>query len=351
MANPEFVVVGAGPAGAAAASRLARAGYRVLVAEALPRPGLKPCGRGIPSLGDLPVDLPRDSVVRRIDGADLYVDGEHAVSVRGRLRGVIVDKSVMLEAIIVESGAELATGSFYKPRSRLLRVGGGHVEVRAGLFAGGHGYYDGEKITAVQYRVKHPSFEHMNVLEIWFDTGLVGYYYVFPNRGDEADVGVGGYADAKTLWRLLDRFMKKRGLYNARILRREGARIAVGGLSLGSVDGLAKAGEAAGFVLPLTGEGIRPSMISGAAAADALASGSDPLEAQASTPIARAIEIQRRILERVKAMDRARRARLLREIPAEVHEMVALGNIDRRRLALALARRPRLLARLLSLMS
>jgi len=349
--NHDYAIVGAGPAGAAAAATLAKLGYRVAVYEALPRPGLKPCGRGIPSLGDLPHPLPRESIVREIRGARLYVDGVHAVTLEGGFTGVIVDKSVMLESLIIGSGADLHVNAYYKPGRREVRIGGRYERVERGLFAGGHGYYPGEKIVAVQYRLKSPAFEDMDWLEIWFDTGLVGYYYIFPSRGDEADVGVGGYADAQTLWGLLDKFIESRGdLAGARRLRREGARIAVGGLHLGTVDSLPKIGEAAGFVLPLTGEGIRPSMISGDAAAWALDDGYDPVKAQAETSIAGAVRAQRRILERVLAMDRERRARLLLDIPAEVHAMIALGRIDKRAIALALARRPRLLARLLRLL-
>ena len=353
MARWDYIVVGAGPAGAGAAAALSRAGYSVLVLEALPRPGLKPCGRGVPLVGDLPVEVPRESIVRRIRGADLYVDGEHVVHVGAGegFEGVIVDKSLMLESLITGAGAELVTGAFYKPGSREARVGGRYVRVEHGVFAGGHGYYGGEKITAVQYRLKSRSFEDMDSLEIWFDTGLIGYYYVFPNRGDEADVGVGGYADAGTLWRLLDEFIASRpDLAGAKRVRREGARIAVGGLELGYVDGLVKAGEAAGFVLPLTGEGIRPSLISGHAAGMAIAEGRDPVRAQAGTPIAEAVRVQRRILEKVKAMDRRDRARLLRELPPRIHALVALGRMDKGALIRELAHRPRLLARLLRLM-
>jgi len=347
----DYSIIGAGPAGAAAAATLAKLGYKVAVYEVLGRPGLKPCGRGIPSLGDLPHPLPRESIVREIRGASLYVDGTHAVTLEGDFTGVIVDKSIMLESLIVGSGADLYVNAYYKSESGEVRLGGRYERVDRGLFAGGHGYYPGEKIMAVQYRLKSPVFEDMDRLEIWFDTNLVGYYYIFPSRGDEADVGVGGYADVHTLWGLLDKFIESReDLARARKLKREGASIAVGGLRLGSVNSLPKIGEAAGFVLPLTGEGIRPSMISGDAAAWALDDGHDPLKAQAETSIAKAVEVQRRILERVKTMERGERARLLLDIPAKVHAMIALGRIDKRAIILALARRPRLLARLLRLL-
>jgi len=329
----EIAVIGAGPAGAAAAAVLAKRGYRVRVYEAHSKPGVKPCGRGIPSTRDLPVRVPRDSVVRRIVGAKLYVDGEEVFDLEGRLEGYIVDKAHMLHSIIVESGAEPVYKAYYK--NGRVRVGGRIIEPEKALLAVGHGYYEGEKIDAVQYRMKSRAFEDLDKLLIYFDTELIGYYWIFPARGDEADVGVGGYAGVQDLFHMLDHFISNNDLTrNAKILRREGAKIAVGGLRLRTLDGHPLIGEAAGFVLPLTGEGIRPSMISGAAAAEALAEERDPLQAMRSTKIARGIEIQRRILESVKRKTPAERRRLLRKLPLRYHVRVALGRIGRLELLL-----------------
>lgn len=342
-------IIGAGPAGAAAASVLARKGFRVLVYEANKRLGVKPCGKGIPSIDDLPVRIPPDSIVRRIRGAVLYVNGSLAFDVEEGLEGVIVDKEKMLEAIIVESGADLVRGAVFKPSKGTVRIGAKYVEVSRGLLAGGHAFYPGETINALQYRLKSPEFENLDKLLIYFDTWLIGYYYIFPGPSNEADVGVGGFAGFDHLQVLLDKFIKtSEYTRSAVILRREGARIAVGGVKLGATGGLPRIGEAAGFVLPLTGEGIRPGMISGAVAAEALASGRDPLKSMDKSSIARGVRVQRRILERVKAMAPERRAELLKSIPAEAHAMIALGRIDRRSLARVLARHPRLLARIIS---
>src|SRR6476469_4903267 len=45
--HSDVIVAGAGPAGATAALRLARAGVRVLLVERYPLPRQKPCGGGI----------------------------------------------------------------------------------------------------------------------------------------------------------------------------------------------------------------------------------------------------------------------------------------------------------------
>ena len=347
----KLVVVGAGPAGVSAAARLAKLGYDVVVYEAAARPGLKPCGYGVPSLGDLPVRLPEDTILVRVRGARLFVDGVEAVTIRGELEGVILDKPAALEAILAEAGVEYYYRARYDPSRRLVRIGGRLVDVRGPvILAGGWPYYEGEKIAAVQVEARARGLE-WDMLEIYFDTRLVGYYWIFPRSDTHVDVGVGGYAGFHELKPLLYKFLEGDPRLSSPRGSVRGARIAVGGLRLRAWDGHVLAGEAAGFVLPLTGEGIRPSMISGKAAAEALARGRDPVRAQESLPIARAVRVQRRILEKVKAMEPARRAGLLREIPAEVHVEVALGRLDKGRILRALAGRPRLALRLLRLLS
>ncbi len=352
MAGPDFVVAGAGPAGAAAAAMLAGKGYKVTVYEAQEKLAVKPCGLGLPSVGDLPVRVPRDVVLADIRGARLYVDGELAVEVEGYITGFIVDKGALLESAIVESGAELVRRSRYDPARGVAKTPAGPVDVRAPvLLAGGWPYYAGERIAAVQVHARAHGVDP-DMLEIWFDTGLVGYYWIFPlgDSGGTVEVGVGGYSDPRTLASLLDKFIEGEERLTSARGPLQGAMIAVGGLRLRRLAGTVLTGEAAGFVLPLTGEGIRPSMISGAAAAEAMASGRDPLEAQASTGIARAVRVHRRILETVKSMERVERRRLLKSLPGQVHAEVALGTLRKHRIMAALASRPRLAAKLLKLL-
>lgn len=349
--KPEYAIIGGGPAGAAAAYTLSKAGYKVTVYDSAPRLGLKPCGRGMPNIGHLPFPIPKESILREIRGATLYVDGERVFDVEEGLSGVIVDKSVMLEALITDSGAELVKKAYYKIGKKHVRIGGNYVEVNRGLFAAGHGYYSDEKINAFQYRVKNRSFEDMDKLIIYFDTKLIGYYYIFPSHSDEADVGVGGYADFLELKSRLDKFMKENEHVNgSKILRHEGAQIAVGGVRLKLIDNLPAIGETAGYVLPLTGEGIRPSMISGHTAAQALLNGGKVTESLHKMPMTKSVNLQRKILERVKKMKPTRRAELLKSIPPSVHAMIALGEINRLELAKALINKPSLLAKILGLL-
>ncbi|MCE4603060.1 MAG: NAD(P)/FAD-dependent oxidoreductase, partial [Desulfurococcales archaeon] len=325
-------IIGGGPAGVGAA--LAARGHydRIMVYEAQPRLAVKPCGRGIPVLGDIGYDPPRSVVYHRIRRAIMYVDGEFLFELRDVFNGYIVDKTGFLEDAFSRAGAEVVYGAKFNPELGRIRVGGSTVEPRpeSSLFAGGHPYYTGEKILAVQYRLATNQFDDADHLEIYFDTGILGYYYVFPAEPGTVDVGVGGFMDYKGLKFRLDKFIEQdERLRTARRLKLEGAKIAAGGIAHGRIGGLEKIGEAAGYVLPLTGEGIRPSMLSGMAAARSLAKDGDPRRGMEDAWITRAIRVQRRILEAVKGMEPPERRSLLKELTPRVHAEVALGRLDK----------------------
>jgi digeranylgeranylglycerophospholipid reductase len=347
----EFLVIGAGPAGVAAAYAIARRGYKVVVAEASPRPALKPCGWGIPEAPGIPFEIPREAVIARVNGMRMHIDGEEALEVRGWVRGYIVDKPSFIEAVASDAGAEILYRAPYLPGRRIVRlpgIGVVGVDGERALLAGGHPFYAGETIMAVEYEARLPEgCLEEDMLYIDFDTRLIGYYWAFPRGGGLFQLGVGGYASVGELVGLLERWASRLPCRATPRTRPRGARLAVGGLRLGRVDGIPLAGEAAGFVLPLTGEGIRPSIASGYAAGDALARGLDPLRSQERIPLARAVKVQRLILERVKAMKPARRAELLKSIPARVHAEVALGTLRASVIAAELASKPRLASRLL----
>jgi flavin-dependent dehydrogenase len=345
-------IVGAGPAGAAAAYAAQKFGISAVVYEANPRPAVKPCGRGVPTISDMPFEIPRERIIARIRGAVLYVDGIKSVEVRGSVNGYIVDKEGMIRDIIESSGGELVTSAPYNPSNGTVRVGGDVRDLKSGLLAGGVAFYSGEKIQGVQAIVRAPRLDSMDYLYIDFDTKLVGYYWIFPAE-EGVEIGVGGFADPASLRGLLDRFIEAHRdlLGNGHVLSVAGAPIAIGGLSLGSIRGLHKVGEAAGFVLPLTGEGIRPSAISGYEAARAYLMSQDVSETLRSLKVSRAIRVHSSILSALRRLSPEDRRRFMLEIPAAVHEEVALGTMNMGRIVRALAAKPLLAAKLMKYIS
>lgn len=344
----EYAIIGGGPAGAAAAYTLAKMGYNVVVYEANSRLAVKPCGYGIPSTSDIPFEIPKSSIAVRVKSVMLYVDGIPAVEIRDGIEGYIVDKREMLESLIIESGAELELRSRFNPLQAIVKSGGRIVDVRGGLLAGGVAFYPGETINAVETTLHNHKRQNNGVLEIYFDTSILGYYWIFPSPDGGVQVGVGGYAGPLELRERLEKFLSRnKMLPETANPRFRGAPIAVGGLALRRLNGnIVAIGEAAGFVLPLTGEGIRPSMLSGYYAAKAIVEGRDPLQTLEKIGIARAVRVQRRILERVKRMEPSRRREFLISIPKEVHIEVSLGTLRITRIIKALAGKPILASKL-----
>ncbi|WP_292319781.1 NAD(P)-binding protein [Caldisphaera sp.] len=347
----EYSIIGSGPAGAAAAYMLSKNGYKVKVYEANKRLAMKPCGLGVPSVKDLPIKIQKQYIVQTINGVTMYVDDVIVLDKENFLEGYILDKENFLESLIIESGSELIKNSGFNPLKNSIKENGNIKEINSAIIAGGFAFYSGEKINAIQTIVSSKSLEGLKKLIIFFDTDIVGYYWIFP-AGDEIEVGVGGYRNVEELTKLLNKFIENNEyLRGSKVISPiKGAEIAVGGVNLDFDYKFPKIGEAAGFVLPLTGEGIRPSLISGFEIANAMINGYDIKNHLSKLKITNSIKIQRKILERVKSMDRERRKELLSSMPAEVHAEVALGGMSKLKIIKALASRPDLALKLMNYM-
>ncbi|MEB3844201.1 MAG: NAD(P)/FAD-dependent oxidoreductase [Desulfurococcales archaeon] len=344
-------IVGAGPAGSALASMLARRGFEVRVYEQASKPGLKPCGRAIPKSVDLSrlgLEPPGECIVNRLAGARLYVDGEFAVEVTG-LEGFIIDRTCYTSILLDNNNINVYFKSHYVWKANTVKLHDGTI-VRLPpentILAVGSPGYQGEKIDAVQAII--PASSSLPVedekIDVYFDTEILGYYWLFPRGDGTVEAGVGGYRSAGGLLKLLYKFLDHIG--SAKPIRVEGAKIAVGGVNVPEGWPL-KVGEAAGFVLPLTGEGIRPSILSAAAVAEAIAGGSDPRRSMLKSRMAEAVNAQRYILEKMKRLKPEARRKVLLSIPGDLHAKVALGEFTLGELKRAALTRPRLMAVLL----
>jgi flavin-dependent dehydrogenase len=340
--NTDYMVVGAGPAGIAAGLKLAEEGFKVKVHEAAPKLAMKPCGWGIPLPTSLPFKIPEESVKKHIDGATLFVDGDHALDYTGNNLGVIVDKPFMLELLARQYSIDISYKTPVNPRKLPLVI-----DRRKLIIAGGFPWYKGETINAVQLHLKTP-YPWGEMFEFYFDSEIIGYYWIFPLEKHIVKVGVGGFKEMPVMKKLLDKFIRNdRRLKGAQQLSQlEGAKLAVGGIrNLDSYPLVV--GEAVGTVYPLTGEGIRPSMITGYAAAEALAKGKDPVKAIRETEVYWKISLQRRILERVKQLSPKSRADFLKNLDPEVLIRVGLGDFTRTSILKLMIKSPKGLANIL----
>ena len=298
----DLVVIGAGPAGASCARRAGELGLSVLVLEAATFPRSKPCAGGLTSRAielagagvkahlresprTLKIKFGRATVIWEGSGPVLHT------ATRSELDAFLSERAV-------EAGAEIEFGG----RVDAISEEGDHVSVlvggtpRRGTFVlradgarsalgGGHERRRDRRFGAVYVRAFPPAEgdlgEHVGT--VMFDPTATprGYGWIFPKH-DHLNVGV--FAQ-----RALDRgsgdalrsFIRANGLGR---WRTEGPFAAPIPGRVGTPTELAPgrvmvAGDAAGLVDPITGEGISYALASGRiaaeAAADALREGRD----------------------------------------------------------------------------
>ncbi|WP_049807079.1 geranylgeranyl reductase family protein [Pseudofrankia inefficax] len=306
MREFDVVVIGAGPAGAAAARSAAVAGARVCLVERAELPRYKTCGGGL-------VGISRDHISgagldlaqlarAEVDALTITLDGRYRVT-RRRRDGSPIIAMVMrpeLDAALVDAaraaGVEVRTSTVVTgvrddgPAGAVVEIRGG-PDLRASVVVGADGTssraagYVGVRCDQVDLGLEAEIKAPAHVAARWerrmlLDWGPVpgSYGWVFP-KGDVLTVGViGAREDGPALRSYYERFVAQLGLADLPRLHDSGhlTRVRADGSPVRRGRVLV-AGDAAGLLDPWTREGISFALRSGrlAGSAAAAAAGGD----------------------------------------------------------------------------
>jgi flavin-dependent dehydrogenase len=275
--NPKRIaIVGGGPAGAFAAAELARAGREVLLFDEK-LAWEKPCGGGLtdkaltrwPFLRDTPTEHHWISACELIAPSGrkvaLQLDRPIAIYSRLALNGLLLDRA---RGANVQVRRERITRIDGTPGNWTLESSTGQYSADfVVLAAGARNPFRGQFSTsvgpenfliAVGFYI--PGTSH--VAQVKFLKGLHGYFWIFP-RSDHFSAGICGRMKGKStaeLRRLLEESLPEFGMglqgatFYAHIIPSFTAKTLQ--TSAFSGDGWAMAGDAAGFVDAITGEGL-----------------------------------------------------------------------------------------------
>lgn len=310
MKSVDVLVVGAGPAGSAAATALAMSGVRVLLVDRARHPRPKACAeyaspRIVEELACIGL-LPRSwsGTARPLVGMDLHARGRcvglRYADRRGSRAAWGLDRhrfDTLLAEHAAASGADLREGTALVAHgdglARIRTLATGHEEsVRAGWIIGADGARSTTaRLLGVDARVSWPRrlglVAHHAAIEGLADHGEMhvgdGYYVgLAPLPGGELNVGMAlpmeGVGTARErfdaaidgLPAVAERLRGSERLTPIRGAAPIGHRVTdVAG------PGWLLVGDAAGFVDPFTGEGIHRALRSARAAAEAIVAGGD----------------------------------------------------------------------------
>ena len=285
MERFDAIVVGAGPAGSAAAHRLASAGASVLLLDRARFPRDKPCGGGITVRAVPLLPEPVDAVVEdRATRVRLRAGYRGGFERESRQPLVLLTQRARLDAFLAERAA--AAGADFRDGVRVESAEGTTVRLAGGGAAGGDLLIGADGANGVVARSLGLAerVEHGVALEgnaphdsayrstLLLEFGVVpgGYGWLFP-KGDHVNVGVGGWgSEGPRLRDHLGRLCAAYGLRADRLTAVRGHRLPMRHPGTVLARGRAAVvGDAAGLVDPFSGDGIYEALLSAKLAARA----------------------------------------------------------------------------------
>lgn len=279
---PDVLVVGLGPAGAAAALAAVSAGCRVLAVERNQQPGLPvQCAEFVPNPIFDEVPSTRGARVQPIARMRTHLE-RAAAEVTGNFRGQMIDRAEFDRALIAQAQAAGAECRFGLPLRSLTADGvlladGTVLQPRVVVGADGPLSVVGRALGFVNAALVGSRQITVDLLQPHDATDIFlrrsfpgGYGWLFP-KGERCNLGLGlarAHRSAlKPELEALHAEMVAEGRVGAAVHRTTGGLIPVGGI-VGPQGRLGRAlvmlaGDAAGLTHPVTGAGIAAAVVSG----------------------------------------------------------------------------------------
>ncbi|HJS76347.1 MAG TPA: geranylgeranyl reductase family protein [Burkholderiales bacterium] len=287
MRSADVVVLGLGPAGAAAAAEAARRGCKVIALDRKRAPGLPvQCAELVPQV----VEVRPDVIRQRIDSMATFVEDD-APDVKRGFPGHMLDRAAFDASLVeeaVRAGADVRLSSFVRKvtgNGVVELADGSALSARVVVGADGPRSRAGRAIGSVNEelvetrQITAALREPYAASDIFLSAEIPGGYgWLFP-KGDVAHLGAGVSPQYKArLKSIMARLHASQlGRICAEILNLTGGAIPVGGMrkpwSVLEDTVVLLAGDAAGLANPVTGAGIAAAVHSGRLAGQAAASG------------------------------------------------------------------------------
>jgi geranylgeranyl reductase family protein len=280
----DILVVGAGPAGGAAALAAVRKGMRVLVAEKRRSVGVPvQCAEFIPAMMLGSINTGRSFIAQSVRYMKTHISGVPVKETRAP--GFIIHRNLFDQALIqaaIESGAELIVSTravqLTDNQTILLKQKSGqHISVNAQIIIGA----DGPRSTVGRWvgtvnrnmlpgiQVTLPLVEPMDWTEIYLDPEFyAGYGWLFP-KNNVANIGVGmkkSNSNPKKIRSALDRIIARlvaEGKVTGRPIRCTAGWIPLEPVRQAVHGNVVLVGDAAGHTHPISGAGIYNAVICG----------------------------------------------------------------------------------------
>jgi len=307
MTHYDVIVVGAGPSGSTTARKLAQQDINVLLIDKEKFPRNKPCGGGLTIRALENVDVDISSVVlqdfygyRMHTSSGLVVESVQQESIGSLVMRKDFDNLLLTEAkkagAVVREGARVFTVG---QDAEKVSVNTGNGEILTsdyvvgadginGVVARDLGFYDGWKgnkasvCIEIEVEVGSDAVKRIcnsvegnkSLINIYFGTSPFGYTWCFPKK-DILSIGIGCRQDvavdmASRFDKWFELFKIEHNITDAKVISNTAGRIPYSGPEKTVIGRALLVGDAAGFAMAHSGEGITNAIISGNLAASAI---------------------------------------------------------------------------------